>query len=45
MLIRTKKRERIDSSDIEEDNQILEKKISTILNLQKHKRASSSSSL
>ena len=42
---KTKKRERIDSSDIEEDNQILEKKISTILNLQKHKRASSSSYL
>ena len=41
---KSKKRERIDSSDIEEDNHILEKKISN-LNLQKHKRASSSSYL
>ena len=41
---KSKKRERIDSSDIEEDSIILEKKISN-LNLQKHKRASSSSYL
>ena len=40
-----RKRERVDSSDIEEENVILEKKISTTLNFQKHKRASSSSYL